>query len=352
MNTLVNIARGAIKPTIKPKPRPKPNPTLRDANLEKNRGFFVNAATGEIDFSKAKHQFFPGRKTILNDPGTMKTYRDYGIGRILANKQYPGLNFPAIGPLTQQQSKIYKDTINRAHPLMIDSRNKLPENMLPYVENPSFITTGYRNMGAHKFYENKINSYLDSKNSLVEGFKNKEMSKGKFLMDKSAIDAKIKNTTRDMRKLGLESMIYDKANNKFKYFGGLYDNMAKLYKNMGDDYFLQNPSSINPVEVSPAFFKKLMGFPKPTTKTALNKKGEFVEKDAKDAIKIGEGQWWSDRGRDNFGGYWRTKEPFFKNRGSGMNLDQGGLVSMLGRNDIQKMAKLLSSQQLNMLRRK
>ena len=349
MNTLVNIARGAIKPTIKPKPRPKPNPTLRDANLEKNRGFFVNAATGEIDFSKAKHQFFPGRKTILNDPGTMKTYRDYGIGRILANKQYPGLNFPAIGPLTEQQSKVYKDTINRAHPLMKDSRETLPETMLPYVENPSFLTTGYRNMGAHKFYENRINSYLDSKNSLVEGFKNKEMSKGKFLMDKAAIDAKIKNTTRDMRKLGLESMIYDKANNKFKYFGGLYDNMAKLYKNMGDDYFLQNPSSINPVEVSPAFFKKIMGYQKPTLKTSINKKGEFVDKDAKDAIKIGEGQWWSDRGRDNFGGYWRTKEPFFKNRGTGMNLNAGGLVSMLGSKALQRMAQLLSPKQLKLL---
>ena len=51
MNTLVNIARGAIKP----RPKPKPNPTIRDSNLVKNRGFFVNAPTGEIDFTKGKY---------------------------------------------------------------------------------------------------------------------------------------------------------------------------------------------------------------------------------------------------------------------------------------------------------
>ena len=344
MNTFAKrIAKEVVTPRIKPKP------INQQVNRAKNKGFFTIPSSGEIDFTKGTKQFIPGKKTVTNNAETMRAYRDYGIGRILANKQYPGLNFPAVGPLTQQQSKIYKDTINRAHPLMNDSRKNLPENLLPYVETPTFLTTGYRNMGSHKFYENRINSYLDSKNSLVEGFKNKEMSKGKFLMDKAAIDAKIKNTTRDMRKLGLESMIYDKSNNKFKYFGGLYDNMSKLYKNMGDDYFLQNPSSVNPVDVSPAFFQKVMGYPKPTIKTSINKKGEFVEKDAKDAMKIGKGEWWSDRGRDNFGGYWRTKEPFFKNRGTGMNLNAGGLVALLGSKALQRMAQLLSPKQLKML---
>ncbi len=344
MNTFAKrVAKEIVNPRIKPKP------INQQVNRSKNKGFFTIPSSGEIDFTKGTKQFIPGKKTVTNNAETMRAYRDYGIGRILANKQYPGLNFPAVGPLTQQQSKIYKDTINRAHPLMNDSRKNLPENLLPYVETPTFLTTGYRNMGSHKFYENRINSYLDSKNSLVEGFKNKEMSKGKFLMDKAAIDTKIKNTTRDMRKLGLESMIYDKSNNKFKYFGGLYDNMSKLYKNMGDDYFLQNPSSVNPVDVSPTFFQKVMGYPKPTIKTSINKKGEFVEKDAKDAMKIGKGEWWSDRGRDNFGGYWRTKEPFFKNRGTGMNLNAGGLVALLGSKALQRMAQLLSPKQLKML---
>ena len=346
MNT---FAKRVAKEIVNPRIKPKPKPINQQVNRAKNKGFFTIPSSGEIDFTKGTKQFIPGKKTVTNNAETMRAYRDYGIGRILANKQYPGLNFPAVGPLTQQQSKIYKDTINRAHPLMNDSRKNLPENLLPYVETPTFLTTGYRNMGSHKFYENRINSYLDSKNSLVEGFKNKEMSKGKFLMDKAAIDAKIKNTTRDMRKLGLESMIYDKSNNKFKYFGGLYDNMSKLYKNMGDDYFLQNPSSVNPVDVSPAFFQKVMGYPKPTIKTSINKKGEFVEKDAKDAMKIGKGEWWSDRGRDNFGGYWRTKEPFFKNRGTGMNLNAGGLVALLGSKALQRMAQLLSPKQLKML---
>ena len=127
------------------------------------------------------------------------------------------------------------------------------------------------------------------------------------------------------------------------------DGNRSSYFLLGDDYFLQNPSSINPAEISPANFQKIMGYQKPTTKTSVNKKGDFVEKDSKDAMKIGEGQWWSDRGRDNFGGYWRTKEPFFKNRGTGMNLNAGGLVSMLGSKALQRMAQLLSPKQLKML---
>ena len=58
-----------------------------------------------------------------------------------------------------------------------------------------------------------------------------------------------------------------------------------------------------------------------------------------------------NRGRDNFGGYWRTMDPFMKNRGSKQNLNAGGLASMLGRNELQGMAKSLSPKQVKMLTR-
>ena len=333
----------------------------REINLANNRGYFIKNNTGERDFDKAIKQFNPNKKTILNDNKTKETYMNTGIAQIFANRQYPGLNISKdeiptatknfVGMTDKQiaEYKAYKNSLQAAHPLMSDSRKQLPNQMLPYVEYPSFLTTGYRNMGSHKFYENRLNSYLDKKSTLVDKFKNKEISKGQFLMDKSGLDLSIKNTTRDMRKLGLESMIFDKANNKFKYYGGLYDNMAQLYKNMGDDYFLQNPTAIVPSDVSSKYFQTLMGYPKPTIKTSINKKGEFVEKDAKDAMKIGKGEWWSDRGRDNFGGYWRTKAPFMKNRGSNQNLNAGGLVALLGNKALQRMAQLLSPKQLKML---
>ena len=274
----------------------------REINLANNRGYFIKNNTGDRDFDKAIKQFNPNKKTILNDNKTKETYMNTGIAQIFANRQYPGLNISKdeiptatknfVGMTDKQiaEYKAYNNSLQAAHPLMSDSRKELPNQMLPYVEYPSFLTTGYRNMGSHKFYENRLTSYLDRKSNLVDKFKNKEISKGQFLMDKSGLDLSIKNTTRDMRKLGLESMIFDKANNKFKYYGGLYDNMAQLYKNMGDDYFLQNPTAIVPSDVSSKYFQTLMGYPKPTIKTSINKKGEFVEKDAKDAMKIGEGQ--------------------------------------------------------------
>jgi hypothetical protein len=340
----------------------KPKPTNQQINRVKNKGFFTNQSTGDIDFTKATKQFIPARKTVINNAETMKTYRDAGIGRILANKQNPNLNIPKIGPLTEYQDDIYRNSIHRAHPLKKLSRAELSDDMKLYTENPSFLTTGYRNMSTHNHYENRIKSYLDRKSELVDKFKNKEISKGQFLMDKSGLDLSIKNSTRDMRKLGLESMMFDKANNKFRYYGGLYDNMAKLYKNMGDDYFLQNPSALTPGTINAKAYKELLGYNRPSIKEGKNIKGELVQKDADDAMKIGEGQWWSkkiknkkgnmeDRGRNNFGDYWRTMSPFMKNRGSNQNLNAGGLASMLGRNELQGMAKSLSPKQVKMLTR-
>ena len=340
----------------------KPKPTNQQINRAENKGFFTVPSTGEIDFTKATKQLIPARKTVLNNAETMKTYRDAGIGRILANKENPNLNIPKIGPLTEYQSDIYRNSIHGAHPLKKLSRAELSDDMKLYTENPSFLTTGYRNMSTHNHYENRMKSYLDRKSELVDKFKNKEISQGQFLMEKAGLDSSIKNTTRDMRKLGLESMMFDKANNKFRYYGGLYDNMAQLYKNMGDDYFLQNPSALTPGTINSKAYKKLLGYNRPSTKEGKNIKGELVQKDADDAMKIGEGQWWSkkiknkegnmeNRGRNNFGDYWRTRVPFMKNRGSNQNLNAGGLISMLSRDELQGMAKSLSPKQVKMLTR-
>jgi hypothetical protein len=52
-------------------------------------------------------------------------------------------------------------------------------------------------------YQTIIDNAIASKNSLVVKFKNKEISKGKFLEQKNAIDNQINLVSRDLRKLGL-----------------------------------------------------------------------------------------------------------------------------------------------------
>ena len=139
-------------------------------NQKKNRGFFTVPSTGEIDYTRraGMNQFIPAKKTVLNNIETTNAYRDSGIGRIIANRQDPNLNIPKIGPLTENQSKIYTDTIHRAHPLKKRSRAKLSDGMKLYTEDPSFLTTGYRNMSTHNHYENRMKSYLDRKSVLVD----------------------------------------------------------------------------------------------------------------------------------------------------------------------------------------
>ena len=352
-----------------------PYVTQRQINIANNPGYWLNTSTGLPVTDKYTKQLFPGKKTIFNDPLTRKNYLDKGISRLFVERQNPHLNFPKIGPLSKDMYEPYissrgdltkfkkyealkKNAIDAAHPLMhfktmYGSRDKLPSWLLPYVEHPSFLTTGFRNKSYHKAYEKQLDTLLNApfdpkagvgKFDLVKQFNEGKMSKGKFLMANEAIEAKIKNVTRDMRKLGLQSMMFDYANNRFKYYGGLYDNLAQLYKNMGDDYFLRSPGDLNS-----AYFEKIMGFPKPSLAKAVDKYGNRIPKDHPNAQKRGEGQWWYDRGIDNFGGYWRTKEPYMKNKGSKYNFNFGGLASLIGNDTLQKIASKLSPKELKFL---
>ena len=94
------------------------------------------------------------------------------------------------------------------------------------------------------------------KKIIQQAFREKKISRGKFIHDMENSDSHIANITRDMRKLGLESMVYDKAAKRFNYFGKPYGpDVDKQFEGMLADipktYLLRNP----PYSVSKGFDK-------------------------------------------------------------------------------------------------
>ena len=380
-----------------------PQTNQRQINMANNRGYFTDNSTGLINYNDPRglNQFTVGKKNIFNDPVTKAKFlsddvyyttndievlkgikkvgdvkdKKRGLASIFTSRENPEV--PVIGPLNKDMYEPYiksdgtpaqqlkyqvlkTNAIDANHPYMDDkrmfqSRANLPASFLPYVNKPSFLSTGFRNKSYHKAYEKQLDNVMNApfdakanigKYDLIKQYKDGKISKGKFLMANEAIDAKVKNITRDMRKLGLESLMYDSSKNKLQYFGGLYDNMARLYKDMPDDYFLR---AAQPELFNAKTFKSKLGFDKPSQMFRKDKDGNFVPKDSKEAVTIGEGQWWQNRGRDNYGDYYRTIAPYMKNKGSKYNFNMGGLASLLGNKALQRMAQLLSPKQLKML---
>ena len=61
-------------------------------------------------------------------------------------------------------------------------------------------------------------------------------------MDMETANSHISNIERDMRQLGLPLQIWDDAAQKFKYYGGAYENQfTGLLENMPKEYMLRNP---------------------------------------------------------------------------------------------------------------
>jgi hypothetical protein len=376
-----------------------PQTNQRQINMANNRGYFTDDSTGLINYNDPRglNQFTVGKKNIFNDPVTKAKFlsddvyyttndievlkgikkvgdvkdKKRGIASIFTSRENPEV--PVIGPLNKDMYEPYKsggkelkyqvlkkNAIDANHPYMDDkrmfqSRANLPESFLPYVSKPSFLSTGFRNKSYHRYYESQLDNIMNApfdakanigKYDLIKKYKEGKISKGNFLMAQEAIDSKVKNITRDMRKLGLESMMYDSSKNKMKYFGGLYDNMARLYNDMPDDYFLRG---YKPELLNAKTHKSKLGFDQPSKMFRKDKDGNLVPKDSKEAVSIGQGQWWSDRGRDNYGDYYRTIAPYMKNKGSKYNFNMGGLASLLGNKALQRMAQLLSPKQFKML---
>ena len=120
------------------------------------------------------------------------------------------------------------------------------------TQSEGIVTNVIRNQTYHQHYENRLVRWLTEKKIIEQAFKNKKITKGKMQSDMETVNSHIKNIERDMRKLGLETAIWDEAKKSFRYFGKAYDNQfKKLIEDMPKEYLLRNP----PYSISEGFDK-------------------------------------------------------------------------------------------------
>ena len=143
-------------------------------------------------------------QTIYNTPSLFTKFLDTPIGKIgntIRTKFLAALNKPTTTKKDVTGKEKYSTSLEREHGLSKASMDaKLP--IPSYYKDAQYITTGGRN-AMKRNYQTIIDNAIASKNSLVAKFKNKEISKGKFLEQKNAIDNQINLVSRDLRKLGL-----------------------------------------------------------------------------------------------------------------------------------------------------
>ena len=124
------------------------------------------------------------------------------------------------------------------------------------TQTQGVLTNQIRNAVYHQHLENRLVRWLSEKKIIQQAFREKKISRGKFIHDMENSDTHIANITRDMRKLGLESMVYDKSAKRFNYFGKAYGpDVDKQFEGMLADipktYLLRNP----PYSISKGFDK-------------------------------------------------------------------------------------------------
>ena len=104
-----------------------------------------------------------------------------------------------------------------------------------YYSRPTYLTTYQRNLKKNT-YQSLVNKLNLQKNDLVSKFKNKEISKGKFLEQKSAIDKEFSMINRDLSKLGLEIVVSKPGGGTVTY--GKSKNLTYLYQDIPKSYRL------------------------------------------------------------------------------------------------------------------
>ena len=175
-------------------------------------------------------------QTIYNTPTLFSRFLDTPIGQAgstIRTKFLTALGKPTTTKKDVTGKEKYSTSLEREHGLSKASMDaKLP--IPSYYKDAQYITTTGRN-AMKRNYQTIIDNAIASKNSLVAKFKNKEMSKGKFLEQKNAIDNQINLVSRDLRKLGLV-VVSVSPKGKIKTFGKeknlvqLINDIPKSYK--------------------------------------------------------------------------------------------------------------------------
>ena len=125
------------------------------------------------------------------------------------------------------------------------------------TQSEGFLTNQIRNESYHKHLENRLTRWLTEKKLIEQAFKDKKITKGRMKNDMETANTHISNIERDMRKLGLVSVIWDNAKNTFRYYGKSYDKQVEgLLEDMQKTYMLRNP----PYNISPGYNKNLIEY--------------------------------------------------------------------------------------------
>ena len=104
------------------------------------------------------------------------------------------------------------------------------------TQAPGVLTNTVRNQVYHQHLENRLTRWLTEKKLIEKAFKDKKISKGRMQADMETVNSHISNIERDMRKLGLETIIYDAPKKKFNYFGKKYgSDVDKQFEGMLED---------------------------------------------------------------------------------------------------------------------
>ena len=192
-----------------------------------------------------------GTKQPINPDREVQEYLDKGTERPI------GMVKDKEGVYIHPDLQTPEELVNKVDFRIKGKKVKFGDEETPFdTQTQGVLTNQIRNAVYHQHLENRLVRWLTEKKIIQQAFREKKISRGKFIHDMENSDSHIANITRDMRKLGLESMVYDKAAKRFNYFGKPYGpDVDKQFEGMLADipktYLLRNP----PYSVSKGFDK-------------------------------------------------------------------------------------------------
>jgi hypothetical protein len=192
-----------------------------------------------------------GTKEPINPDREVQEYLDKGTERPI------GMVKDKEGVYIHPDLQTPEELANKVDFRIKGKKVKFGDEETPFdTQTQGVLTNQIRNAVYHQHLENRLVRWLSEKKIIQQAFREKKISRGKFIHDMENSDSHIANITRDMRKLGLESMVYDKSAKRFNYFGKAYGpDVDKQFEGMLADipktYLLRNP----PYSVSKGFDK-------------------------------------------------------------------------------------------------
>ena len=151
-----------------------------------------------------------GTKQPINPDREVQEYLDKGTERPI------GMVKDKEGVYIHPDLQTPEELANKVDFRIKGKKVKFGDEETPFdTQTQGVLTNQIRNAVYHQHLENRLVRWLTEKKIIQQAFREKKISRGKFIHDMENSDSHIANITRDMRKLGLESMVYDKAAKRF-----------------------------------------------------------------------------------------------------------------------------------------